>query len=175
MFKKSLLCAAVVAAAPFMATPAAAAIDTYTAFLYGINETGGGDTDGFGVATVLIDNSALLVSWSIMANNVELPLTGAHIHAGGAGMNGPVIVDFSGNYTGSRMYDADLASITPMNAGSFYVNLHNATVPAGAIRGQLQYVGTAMAPVPEPETYALMLGGLAAVGLLVRRRQADRG
>ncbi|URI11475.1 CHRD domain-containing protein [Aquincola tertiaricarbonis] len=174
MIKKSVLCAAILIA-PFMATPALASIDTYTAFLYGSNETGGGDTDGFGVATVLIDNAALTVSWSIMANNIELPLTGAHIHAAAAGVNGPVIVDFSGSLTGSRLYDADLASITPMNPTSFYVNLHNASFPAGAIRGQLQYVGTAMAPVPEPETYALMLGGLGAIGLLVRRRQAARG
>ena len=173
MMKKSVLCAALFAA-PFMATPALAAIDTYTAFLYGANETGVGDPDGFGVATVLIDNQALTVSWSIMANAIDFPLTGAHIHAAPAGTNGPVIVDFGGSLTGSQMYDADLASITPVNPSSFYVNLHNAMYPAGAIRGQLQYVGTAMAPVPEPETYALMLGGLGLVGFLVRRRQAAR-
>lgn len=33
-------------------------------------------------------------------------------------------------------------------------------------------VNSNMAPIPEPETYALMLAGLAAVGLAVRRRRA---
>ena len=31
----------------------------------------------------------------------------------------------------------------------------------------------AVTPVPEPETYALMLGGLGVLGLLARRRRAD--
>lgn len=31
-------------------------------------------------------------------------------------------------------------------------------------------VATAMAPVPEPQTYAMLLAGLAAVGLIARRR-----
>jgi hypothetical protein len=32
--------------------------------------------------------------------------------------------------------------------------------------------GNVTAPVPEPETYAMMLAGLAAVGLMIRRRNA---
>lgn len=173
MMKKSILCAALFAA-PFMATPALAAIDTYTAFLYGANETGPGDADGFGVATVLIDNTALTVSWAILANGIDLPLTGAHIHSAPAGVNGPVIVDFNASLTGSQMADPDLASITPVTAANFYVNLHNAVYPAGAIRGQLQYVGTAL-PVPEPETYALMIGGLGVVGFMAARRRRAQG
>lgn len=171
--KKSILCAALFAA-PFMATPALAAIDTYTAFLYGANETGVGDADGFGVATVLIDNTALTVSWAILANNIDFPLSGAHIHAAPAGVNGPVIVDFNASLTGSQLADPDLASITPVTAANFYVNLHNAAFPAGAIRGQLQYVGTAL-PVPEPETYALMMGGLGVVGFIAARRRRAQG
>lgn len=170
MFKSILSSAA--AAVTLACAPAMAAIDTYSAFLYGANETTSGDVDGFGVATVSIDNVALTVSWAILALNVDLPLTGAHIHSAPAGVNGPVIVDFSGQFTGSNMYDADLASITPAGAANFYVNLHNALYPAGAIRGQLQYVGTATPPIPEPGTYALMLAGLGSVAFLTRRRSA---
>jgi CHRD domain/PEP-CTERM motif len=168
--RKSLL--AVAAAAALCSVSANAAIDTYYAALYGANEfPGPGDPDGFGAASVSIDNVANTVSWSIMALNIDLPLTGAHIHIGPAGTSGPVRVDFSAQFTGSNVFDADSALITPASASGFYVNVHNAVYPAGAIRGQLQYVGTVSLPVPEPETYALMIAGLGAVGFMARRRK----
>ncbi len=104
-----------------------------------------------------------------MALNIDTP-TGAHIHAGAAGTNGPVIVNFNGMLTGMNLMDTDLGSINPGNAGNFYVNLHNGAFPGGAIRGQLQYIGTVTAPIPEPETYALMLAGLGLVGFMAKRR-----
>jgi hypothetical protein len=149
---------------------AQAAIDIYSASLYGANEVPGpGDPDGFGAATLLIDNVAGTLTWSILANNIG-PVTGAHIHAAPVGSAGSVVVDFSGQLLGSGLADPDLASITPGTAAGFYVNVHTGAFTSGAIRGQLEYVTTVNA-VPEPGTYALMLGGLGMVGFLARRRR----
>ena len=158
------------AVAAMACAPAHAAIDSYFAALLGANEVGAGDPDGFGTALVSIDNVANTVSWAFLVNNIA-SLTGAHIHQASAGVNGNVKVDFSASLSGSNLFDVDLALINPGNAAGFYVNLHTGQFPGGAIRGQLQYVGTVTAPVPEPETYALMLAGLGVVGWLARRRK----
>jgi len=166
--RKSLLALAAVSA--LAAAPVQAAIDSYLALLYGSNEVANGDPDGFGSALVSIDNLTNNVSWAIQATNILLPPTGAHIHEGGSGVNGPVRINFNGELNGTLLGNAFAPNITPVSAPGFYVNVHTSVHPGGAIRGQLQYVGTANL-VPEPETYALMLAGLGGVLFMARRRQ----
>lgn len=55
-----------------------------------------------------------------------------------------------------------------LQSGLAYVNVHTAAQPSGAIRGQLVQVA---AIVPEPETYGMMLVGIALMGVVVRRRK----
>ena len=147
---------------------AQAAIDNHFAALLGASGVCPGDPDGFGSALVAIDNVANAVSWSILALNIA-PVTLAHIHQGLAGANGPVKSDFNAMVTGGGLFDADLAPITPATASGFHVNVHTARLPGSAIRGQPQPVGTLAAPIPEPETPALMIACLGAVGPKARR------
>ena len=82
--------------------------------------------------------------------------TAAHIHAGRAGANGPVRLDLAaGGFTalpgggfqafGSvALEDALVAAITE-DPTAFYVHVHTAEFPAGAVRGQLLGEGAAAA------------------------------
>lgn len=122
-----------------------------------------GDSDGSGLANLIIDNVANTVSWNFTVNNIALPLTGAHIHQAAAGAAGLVVVNFSSQLSGAGLFDADLANVLA-NPTGYYVNLHNAEFTGGAIRGQLS------APVPLPAAFWLFGSGLLGLASLARRK-----
>lgn len=147
-----------------------AAIFVLKADLNGFNETDGagnfglGDPDGSGTAIITIDTDTDTVTWSITASDIDLPLTGAHIHEGVAGTNGPVRIDFDATLNGSKV--STFADAVAANPSGFYVNLHNAAFRPGAIRGNL---ATA---VPEPASAGLAVAGGLAVAARLRRRRS---
>jgi hypothetical protein len=57
-----------------------------------------------------------------------------------------------------------------LNAGAYTLTVDTST--AGLYKGNLSMTA-AIAPVPEPETYAMMLAGLGALGFVGRRRKAQ--
>ncbi len=62
------------------------------------------------------------------------------------------------------------STFTSLAAGTYSLNVFGN--PSGQFGGGYAgFVAGVTAPVPEPETYAMMLAGLAAVGFLARRRQ----
>jgi hypothetical protein len=135
MIRTSVIALAATLAAA--AAPAFAA-ETLSAHLGG---AGSPDTDGAGHATFNIDTAKNEVCYDLMVEKIQ-PATMAHIHRGAAGASGPVAVPLTkpgddGKAKGCATIGADVVKEILANPGGFYVNVHNAEFPAGAIRGQL--------------------------------------
>ena len=65
------------------------------------------------------------------------------------------------------------AAAIPAGTKAVFLEMNTAVGPLLDGRSNAVYIDDiSLAPVPEPETYALMLAGLAAVGAMVRRRRA---
>ena len=145
----------------------------------GAAETPAGDPDGSGTATITIDTATREVCWDITVTGI-LPSTASHIHVGAAGVSGDVVVPldtngFDGTTTGCFTVDAatDLAAILANPAG-YYVNIHTADFPAGALRGQLATVPNTALPRPSgsPLLPVVVLGVLIGLAFTLRKVQA---
>lgn len=100
-----------------------------------------GDPNGRGDAYVFSTGGGV-VCYVIDVDKIDAA-TAAHIHAGAAGQNGPVVVALSPPTDGTSAGcidtgDADLAADITLRAPSdYYVNVHNDVYPGGAVRAQL--------------------------------------
>jgi hypothetical protein len=101
---------------------------------------GPGDTDGTGTATITLNPGQSEVCFELTVANIA-PATAAHIHEASAGVPGPIVVGLapptSGSSTGCVSADRELVGDIIQNPSAYYVNVHNADFPAGAVRGQL--------------------------------------
>ena len=99
-----------------------------------------GDLDGTGTATLTINPGTGQVCWTIEVADVE-PIRAAHIHIAPSTAPGPIVVPFNPYSGGCTVVDRKLALAIILNPSGYYVNVHNATYPAGALRGQLDRPG----------------------------------
>ena len=114
---------------------------TYNATLTGAQEIGGGDVDGAGRAEISISDNFGQICYDLNDIKGIGQITAAHIHRGASGVNGPVVFTLKpaneGGYkgcTGGAEWTQDRIENNPQ---AFYVNVHTAEYPNGAIRGQL--------------------------------------
>ena len=113
----------------------------------GAAETPAGDPDGRGTAEIKIAGSQ--VCWQFKLSRIAAP-SAAHIHRGAAGAAGPIVVPLGGAYKSKGCIAAPSAAIARQIAArpsAYYVNVHNAKYPGGALRGQLAGSRT---PAPAP-------------------------
>jgi hypothetical protein len=104
---------------------------------------GPGDADGTGTAWLSLNHGQGEVCWTLFVENILLPAAAAHIHIAPVTDPGPVVVPLSppgadGFASGCLSgVDQDLIKAIQQNPSAYYVNVHNADFPAGAVRGQL--------------------------------------
>ncbi len=110
------------------------------------------DLDGTGRATLDLRLETGEICWAVEFSRIGAPNRG-HIHAAPAGVNGGIVVALieivtdpanplhdqleRGRAKGCVTADPVLVADIAENPANYYVNLHNARFPAGAIRGQL--------------------------------------
>ena len=112
--------------------------------LSGAEEVPPADPDGTGFALITLNVGQATVCWELTVSNIA-PAAAAHIHKAPAGVNGPVVVPLipptSGSSSGCTTADPALIQDIIDNPEQYYVNVHNAEFPGGAVRGQLSNRG----------------------------------
>jgi hypothetical protein len=162
-----------------LAAPAFAAETVLTADLAGPAD---GDPDGTGSATITIDPAAGTACWELSAEGIN-PVTQSHIHVGGEGVSGAVVVPldvdgFEGSSEGciEPMEDAAVLQAILDDPAGYYVNLHTDDYQAGAIRGQLAAAppNTALSAPPIAWLWILGMALLVAAGVGAHRLVRER-
>ena len=116
--------------------------ESYSTALVGNQEVPGpGDPDGTGTAKITADSTTNTICFDLTVQNIDTA-NAAHIHRGARGVAGPPVLTLDNPVDGSIKGCADveksLAAAIIANPANFYVNVHNARYPNGAIRGQLR-------------------------------------
>src|SRR4051812_10854800 len=106
------------------------------ATLTGKAEAPKADPDGRGTAEIKITGRR--VCWEIRVTRIGKP-SAAHIHKGKPGVAGPVVVPLGGVFKakGCTTASGAVARAIQAHPRAYYVNVHNAKSPNGAVRGQL--------------------------------------
>ena len=130
------------AAAAIACHPATAAITKLQTELTGAAEVPGPGADkGMGEATLSFDSDKNQVCYTLHAMGADAP-TMAHIHKGAASVAGGVVVGLTapadGKSQGCAPLAADVLADIIAHPADYYVNVHTAQFPKGAIRGQLK-------------------------------------
>ena len=101
---------------------------------------GPGDPDGRGTARITVNPGQKQVCYKLSVSNIA-PATMAHIHEAAPTAAGPVVVTLgaptSGTSSGCVTVTRALALEILKDPSDYYVNVHNAAFPGGAVRGQL--------------------------------------
>jgi hypothetical protein len=107
--------------------------------LKGANEKPAAPASNKGKAELTLNTTTGKVCWEFKLAKIDGKPSQAHIHKGKAGVSGNVVVPLGANYKRQGCTSAAKSLVRSIagHPGFYYVNVHNAKHPAGAMRGQL--------------------------------------
>jgi len=111
-----------------------------SAILTGAAEVPPGDADGAGTFNATLNPGQNQICYELTVSNIGAAIA-AHIHLGAVDKAGPVVVTLKTPGTEvikeCVMVDREKIQAIIKDPGDYYVNVHNAEFPDGAVRGQL--------------------------------------
>lgn len=169
-----------------LATSALAAEETFDIVWSGASFGNGASATGFiTLDTSLVGSGSSNISISSVTN-LGITVSGASAGNGTFGRSdfslirfwSPSPLDFSRQLIGQSLSNGSTFGNTNLGSGGdFNLFRSNASAPSGTWFFTLTTQGgdkmqvTSMAPVPEPETYAMLMAGLSLVGFVARRKK----
>jgi hypothetical protein len=107
----------------------------------GSNESPAAPASNTGRAEIKLNAATGKVCWEFYVTKIDGKPNAAHIHKGAKGVSGPVKVPLGTTYKREGCTKAAKALVRSILAspGAYYVNVHTAKHPAGALRGQLAH------------------------------------
>jgi hypothetical protein len=135
----ALVISALALVAVLAANAATAKTTKFEIALKGTNEKPAAAKSNKGTAELTLNTTTGKVCWEFKLAKIDGKATQAHIHKGKAGVSGNVVVPLGGTYKRQGCTTASKALVKSIagHPSSYYVNVHNAKHPLGAMRGQL--------------------------------------
>jgi hypothetical protein len=136
----------ILAVVALLLIPVASAIDAAVLYRATMDGSIEGDPDGSGTALFIVDGTR--VNFTLSWRDIGQPIS-AHIHRGDEEvLGGAIVIDLGsefgrGTASGSVVATQAILDEIAADPAGFYVNVHDATFPSGAIRGQLEQVDVA--------------------------------
>lgn len=161
-----------------------AAHGLYTSNLNGAQEVPPTTSTATATGTLTLTGTAITCSF-LALGGLNSAATGAHIHQGAPGVNGPIILTLQPpSQPPPPVFPAPVAFLCPagstltaaqiddLDAGNLYFNVHSAEFPGGEIRGQILHAPAAgpAAPIPTLSQWGTILLSLLIVSAIGWRR-----